>query len=167
MAADACLEAMKDEELAKLAGEAFCAIVGLDLVKEGMILPEPPPPDEPVPYEEEDLDADLAAKPDDLLPRPDRSRLAIWWQGQRGRFAPDQRHVGGARADLAALQHLLEHGPTRRRHATAAELAVRSSGRYQVETRAFCPDQQRQMRTFTGLGREAFRSPLARHFSAL
>jgi uncharacterized protein (TIGR02270 family) len=167
MAADACLEAAKDDDLAKLAGEAFCAIVGLDLVKEGMVLSDPARPDEPIPFEEEDLDADIVPKPEDLLPRPDPTRLAVWWEGHRRLFAANERYVGGARADLAGLQKALEHGPTRRRHAIAAELAVRSGGRYRVETRAFCADQQRQMGTFASLGRETFRVPLARRFSPL
>ena len=167
MAAHTCLEAAKDEALAKLAGEAFCAIVGLDLVKEGMVLSDPAPPDEPVPFEEEDLDADLVATPEDLLPRPDPKRLAVWWEGHRRLFGENQRYIGGARADVARLESALEHGPTRRRHAIAAELAVRSGGRYRVETRAFSADQQRQMATFARLGPEAFRVPLARRFSPL
>jgi uncharacterized protein (TIGR02270 family) len=167
LAADACLEATKDEALAKLAGEAFCAIVGLDLAKEGMVSSDPERPAEPIPFEEEDLDADIAAKPEELLPRPDPARLGVWWEGHRRLFAANERYIGGARADLAGLQSALEHGPTRRRHAIAAELAVRSGGRYRVETRAFSADQQRQMCTFASLGRETFRVPLARRFSSL
>jgi uncharacterized protein (TIGR02270 family) len=166
-AAVACLEMTKDEALAKLAGEAFCAIVGIDMVKEGMVLADPEPPEEPVPFEEEDLDADLVPKPDDVLPRPDPKRLAVWWEGHRRLFSENERYIGGARADLARLEGALERGPTRRRHAIAAELAVRSGGRYRVETRAFCADQQRQMGTFSSLGRDAFRGPLKRRFSPL
>jgi uncharacterized protein (TIGR02270 family) len=167
LAADACLEAAKDEALAQLAGEAFCAIAGLDLVKEGMVSSDPERPDEPIPFEEEDLDADLVAKPEELLPRPDPARLGVWWEGHRRLFAANERYIGGTRADLAGLQKALEKGPTRRRHAIAAELALRSGGRYRVETRAFCADQLRQMGTFAGLGRETFRVPLARRFSSL
>jgi uncharacterized protein (TIGR02270 family) len=166
-AAVACLEMTKDEALAKLAGEAFCAIVGIDMVKEGMVLADPEPPEEPVPFEEEDLDADLVPKPEDLLPRPDPKRLEDWWERHRRLLAESERYIGGVRADLAGLQTALERGPTRRRHAIAAELAVRSGGRYRVETRAFSADQQRQMATFARLGPEVFRVPLARRFSLL
>lgn len=67
LAADACLPWLGDSAVAKLAGEAFSNITGLKL--EGpYVLPSTQPRQEPVPLEEEDLDADIAPRPEDDLP---------------------------------------------------------------------------------------------------
>ncbi len=167
-AAEACLDVMKEEESGKLAGEAFTAITGLDLATSGMIAAEPPAPDEPTPFEEDDLDADLVPKPEDLLPRPEVDRIAAWWGKNRNRFDPDRRYLRGTQASLGALRDGLERGPTRRRHATALELAVRSQNRLWVQTRAFCSVQRRQMQAaFSQATRSTLQSPLARQFSAI
>jgi uncharacterized protein (TIGR02270 family) len=166
-AAEICLEAMADEELAQLAGEAFCAISGLDLAAEKLIVREAEP-EEPIPFESEDLDADLVPRPEDRLPRPDRAGVIRWWNAQRGRFTAGQRYVGGHPVSLAALQAVLLRGPMRRRHAVALELAVRTAGGYQVSTRAFSRAQRRQMAAFDRLDATALRRlPLARSFSPL
>ena len=165
-AIEVCLQAMTQEPFAKLAAEAFCAITGLDLERERLLARPRPEPDEPVPFESEDLDADLVPKPEDLLPWPDVPAVFRWWAKHSDRFSGDQRYLGGRRVDLAVLQAALERGPMRRRHATALELAVRTGGRYQVETRAFSAEQLRQMRSFDRLGGNAIpRSPLTQYFS--
>ena len=165
-AIEVCLAAMAEEPVAKLAGEAFCAITGLDLERERLVAAPPDEPAEPIPFEEEDLDADLVPKAEDLLPSPDVPGVLRWWSKHSGRFAAGKRYVGGQPVDLVVLQNALLHGPLRRRHAIALELAVRTAGRYQVEARAFSAEQRRQMSSFDRLGGGAIRrSPLSRYFS--
>jgi uncharacterized protein (TIGR02270 family) len=165
-AIEVCLQAMTEESVAKLAAEAFCAITGLDLERERLVAAPPDEPAEPIPLEEEDLDADLVPKAEDLLPSPDVPGVVRWWSRQAGRFAAGKRYLGGRLVDLVVLQDALLRGPMRRRYATALELAVRTAGRYQVETHAFSAEQRRQMSSFDRLGGGAIRrSPLSRFFS--
>jgi uncharacterized protein (TIGR02270 family) len=167
-AADACIEAMAAESDVQLAGEAFAAITGLDLEAERLIAPRPgAEPEEPIPFEDEDLDANLVPAPADLLPWPDVGGVIRWWNAHRDGFVEGQRYVRGIPADLTALQAALLNGPMRRRHAIALELAVRTGGRYQVETRALTATQRRQMQAFDLLGGVGIRqSRLSKSFSA-
>jgi uncharacterized protein (TIGR02270 family) len=147
-AADACAEAMRSDEDAKVAAESFCAITGLSLEREHLIEPEPPGPDEPIPFEQEDLDADLVPTQDELLNRPKVADVLSWWQSHRAQFSTAARYVRGQPRTMRELQNVLETGPMRRRHATALEMSIRTQGRYDVATRAFTAVQRRQMRAF-------------------
>jgi uncharacterized protein (TIGR02270 family) len=157
-AAEACIEAMAAESSAQLAAEAFAGITGLDLEAEHLVATQPRVErDEPIPFEEEDLDANLVPTPAELLPWPDVGGVIRWWNAHRSSFADGQRYLGGLPADLTGLQRVLLNGPMRRRHAIALELAVRTGGRYQVETRALTATQRRQMQAFDLLGGSAMR----------
>jgi uncharacterized protein (TIGR02270 family) len=149
-AAEACLEAMSVADDARLAAESFGAITGLDLHAENLVAPEPPGPEEPIPFEEEELDADLVKGPDELLPWPEVEGVRRWWAKHRARFGAG-RHVLGKPASLAALQEVLEAGSMRRRRAAALELAIRTGGRHDVETAAFTGAQRRQMAGFAAI----------------
>ena len=103
---------------------SVCAITGLDLERERLVAAPPDEPAEPIPLEEEDLDADLVPKAEDLLPSPDVPGVVRWWSRQAGRFAAGKRYLGGRLVDLVVLEDALLRGPMRRRYATALELAV-------------------------------------------
>ncbi|MCG5052055.1 MAG: hypothetical protein KA712_03755 [Myxococcales bacterium] len=148
-AADLALELMNEDAQARLAAEAFCAITGLDLAAENAALPEPLPPAGPVPFELDDLDADLVPKPDDLLPAPDVARVSAWWAAHRNRFDEHTRYIGGRPLSPTALWDALARGPMRRRHVLAFELAVRTAGACDLQTRAFTSFQRQQLRQFT------------------
>jgi uncharacterized protein (TIGR02270 family) len=168
VAAEACVEAMASGTCVQLAAEAFAGITGLDLTAERLVAPNPTvEPEEPIPFEKEDLDADLVPTPADLLPWPDVGGVIRWWNAHRDRFIEGQRYLRGAPADLVGLQRGLAQDPMRRRHGLALELAVRTGGRYQVETRAFTSTQRRQMQAFDLLGGSGMRrSRLKEVFSA-
>ncbi len=152
-AADTCVEAMAAGVQSQLAAEAFAGITGLDLAAERLVAARPVVErEEPIPFEDEDLDANLVPTPADLLPWPDVAGVIRWWNANRARFVDGQRYIRGAPADLTALQRALVEDPMRRRHAIALELAVRTGGRYQVETRALSATQRRQMEAFELLG---------------
>jgi uncharacterized protein (TIGR02270 family) len=160
--ADACVELLAQDRHVKLAAEAFCAITGLDLSAAGLAAPPVPEADEPIAFEREDLDADLEPRPEALLPTPDVGGVIRWWNEQRPHFDGDSRYMGGRPASFDLLYGRLVNGPMRRRHATAVEMAIRTEGRVQVQTRAFAPTQRRQMAAFAGLPREAFSGSFAR-----
>jgi uncharacterized protein (TIGR02270 family) len=160
--ADACVELLAQDRHVKLAAEAFCAITGLDLRAAGLIAPPIPEADEPIAFEQEDLDADLEPRLEELLPAPDVGGVIRWWNEQRPHFDGDSRYMGGRPASFDLLYSTLVNGPMRRRHVTAVELAIRTEGRVQVQTRALVPTQRRQMAAFAGLPREAFLGSFAR-----
>lgn len=140
-AADACLTWMADDAVARLAGEAFGAITGLCL--EGQyVLPEREPPEEPIPLEQEDLDADLVPRPEDALARPDPETIAGWWKEARGRFERRTRYLMGHPFQGEVLMAALERGSMRRRHVHARELAIRSRRTCHVPARAFTRQQR-------------------------
>ena len=133
-AADACatLLASGDARTARLAAEAFSAITGLVLEGPFVADTHPPEPEQPIPFEDEDLDGDLAEGPEALLPEPNAGQIERWWKQHRSSFDADGRCVGGKPVSGAALYQALEHGPLRRRHAHAVEVAVRSGGKLQI-----------------------------------
>lgn len=141
-AAVACLPWLGDEKVARVAGEAFSAITGL-AIDGDFRAPEPTAAEEPVPLEEEDLDADLVPGPEAALPLPAAEAVEAWWRGARGRLDAGARWLGGRPHDAESVQAALAGGPMRRRHALALELAVRSRGEVRVQTRGWARDQLR------------------------
>jgi uncharacterized protein (TIGR02270 family) len=140
-AVEACLEWMADRKVARLAGESFSSMTGLRL--EGhLILPEEEPPEEPVPLEQEDLDADLVPRPEDDLPRPDAAAVTSWWRQASQDFKRGTRYLMGYTLQGEVLLTALERGPMRRRHVWARELAIRSRGACQIATRALTRRQR-------------------------
>ena len=131
---------------ARLAGEAIFGVTGLDLSAPGMTLPpDDPEPDEPVPLEDEDLDADLVPSPVDLLPVPDAAAVARWWDENRERFSQRQRLVAGMPMSAEAIRAALLRGPMRRRPALALNLAILTRGRILPETRTWARVQLAQL----------------------
>jgi uncharacterized protein (TIGR02270 family) len=141
----------------RLAGEALCAITGLDLAKENLVEPEPDdaPPIEPPSAE-------------DRLPLPDIPGVIRWWNDNRQRFSADHRYLAGRPRTADNIQEALEGGPTRRRQPLALEMAIRTARRYLVATDAFSAQQCREMAAFPALRPADFRAhPDARLFSPI
>jgi len=164
-AAEASLFAMNQPELAPLAAEAFCAITGLDLEQHGFTLPVRAAPVEPIPFEEEDLDGHLVPQPDELLPMPDVARVAKWWRQHEREFSSGPRYLRGRTLTLERLQDALHTEPMRRRHAIALELAVRTRGACNVQTRTFTLEQRRQLACLGEVRAGVAASPLVNVFS--
>lgn len=148
--ADACVDLLAQQRHVALAAEAFCAITGLDLAGTGLVAPRAAAreDDEPPLFEDDDLDAALVPRADERLPQPDVSGVIRWWNGNRARFDPGVRYLGGQPTRLQRLAGALAGGPMRRRAPIAFELAVRTHGCLQIEPRAFIADQLRQLAAF-------------------
>jgi uncharacterized protein (TIGR02270 family) len=140
-AVDACIAGMKHQEIARVAGEAYCWITGADLDRDRLALTEPQP--EAPAFEEDDLDANLVPSPEALWPMPDPAAVAQHWQARQSELA-DVRHIHGRPVGHETLIAMVESGPMLRRPDLIFELRARSRGRYDVEPRAFA-DRQRQM----------------------
>jgi uncharacterized protein (TIGR02270 family) len=148
--ADACLDLLAQQRYVGLAAEAFCAITGLDLASAGLLARRAGDDDEAPLFEDDDLDAALAPSAEERLPQPEVSGVIRWWNGNRARFDPGVRYLGGQPTSLQRLAGALAGGPMRRRAPIAFELAVRTRGRVQVQSRAFLGEQRRRLATFAG-----------------
>jgi uncharacterized protein (TIGR02270 family) len=149
--ADACVDLLAQQRHVGLAAEAFCAITGLDLAGAGLIVARvEEDDDEAPPFDDDDLDAALVPCAEERLPQPEVSGVIRWWNGNRARFDPGVRYLGGQPTSLQRLAGALAGGPMRRRAPIAFELAVRTRGRLQIQTRAFLGEQRRRLAKFGG-----------------
>lgn len=133
-AVEMCLTAMRDPQLARSAGEAYCAITGANLQRDRLVAPEP-----------EVDDANLVPAGHDLWPLPDHEAVRAHWEAAKSRFAPGTRHLYGKPVSASELVAAIERGPMLRRPDLINELTIRSGGRYDVEPRAFAHVQRRMM----------------------
>jgi uncharacterized protein (TIGR02270 family) len=145
-AANLALQAMGNPAHARLAAEAFCAITGLSLAAQNLVAPEPPSLNEPLAFELDDMNANLVPKLDDLLPLPNVQGVTQWWSQNEERFDQNTRYIGGQALCPEALYQALALGPMRRRHVLGFELAVRTSGLCDLQTRGFYALQRQQLR---------------------
>jgi uncharacterized protein (TIGR02270 family) len=128
------IEHMADPETARLAGEAFSMITGLDLGYRDLDRKRPNdfdsgPNDDPA-------DENVALDEDDNLAWPDPGRIGSWWQANRGNYQAGAAYFLGTpkRATdwLAALSDAFQ----RQRCAAALELAIRMPQAAMFEVRA-------------------------------
>lgn len=137
------LEQMQEEKHARVAGETFSMITGLDIAAENMDGDEPEgfesgPTDEP---EDEDVSMDA----DEDLPWPKIEELSRWWDAKKGGFSEGQRYLAGSMIDETKLRELLGTGYQRQRAAAALELAMLRPGQALFETRARADVQRRAL----------------------
>lgn len=118
---------MADDRWARLAGECFSLITGVNLVTES--LERPPSDDTPETGPNDDPeDADVAMDEDDSLPWPDALRVQAWWQTHGGRFAQGQRYFMGEQPHTAHALAVLRQGGQRQRIMAAEYLCLLQPG---------------------------------------
>jgi uncharacterized protein (TIGR02270 family) len=140
-----CLAAMQDTSLARLAGEAYAAITGIDLARERLTAREADDTPSLPPFEDDDLDADLVPHREDLWPLPDAAACAAHWRKIEASYEPHTRYVRGSPFDLDVLLAAIAEGPMLRRGDYALELYVCTRGGCDVETRAATATQRRMI----------------------
>jgi uncharacterized protein (TIGR02270 family) len=135
------IKQMEDLKLARLAGESFSMITGLDLAY--LDLERKPPEDfEAGPTGNPD-DENVDMDPDDSLPWPDVAKIQQWWAANGQRFQPGVRcFMGSAPAREHCLQ-VLKEGYQRQRMAAAEYLCLIAPGTSLFNTRAPAWRQQR------------------------
>ncbi len=116
------IQKMRDPAVAKLAGEAFTLITGLDLTHQGLNQARRPvgetiPSDDP-------SDENIAMDEDENLPWPDADKVTQCWQQHGRHFIIGQRYFMGQAISSDWLLKQLEHTRQRQRHAAALELAL-------------------------------------------
>ncbi len=144
-AVETCLAGMRDEKLARSAGEAYCAITGAELARDGLARTEPDDGPSPPRLEDDRLDANLVPAAADQWPLPELNAVRGHWQSVQGKFDRGVRHWRGRPVGLEGLAAAIERGPMLRRDDLACELAVRTAGKYDVEVRAFAHVQRSMM----------------------
>lgn len=120
------IEQMADLKLARVAGEAFSLITGVDLAyldlerrpPEGVELG---PNDDP---EDETVDMD----PDDGLPWPDPPKIRTWWQANAHRLPAGVRYFMGEPVNPENCKRVLRDGYQRQRIAAALYLTLLRPG---------------------------------------
>lgn len=133
------IEQMRQPALARLAGESFCTITGLDLSHPVRELPQPE-----ALGEGEDL-----ADEDDGLPWPDADKVGGWWAVHGHRFTPGVRHFMGEPLSGARCAAVLLGGLQRQRRAAAMHLCLIQPGAPLFDT---CAPAWRQKRWLQAAG---------------
>ncbi len=137
------IDQMEVPELARIAGEAFSMITGVDFGDAYLKRERPQgfasgPTDDP---EDEAVSMD----PDQDLSWPDPQLVHGWWDANRQRFIIGQRYLAGQVASAENCQRLLRDGRQGIRQAAAFELALMNPDTPLFETRAPAFRQQRQL----------------------
>lgn len=125
---------MEVPQLARIAGEAFTLITGLNLENEDLEGDEPEgfevgPTDHP---EDETVDLD----PDENLPWPHPILIQAWWQEHQKEYRSKERYLLGKPITIQHCQQILATGLQRQRFAAALELTLRQPGTPLFEIRA-------------------------------
>lgn len=120
------MEQMLDLKLARLAGESFSFVTGVDLAS--LDLDRPPPEDVEFGPNDDPEDNNVAMDADDGLPWPDTAKLHAWWDVNRHRFPADVRHFMGEPPNPENCQRILRDGYQRQRIAAALYLALLRPG---------------------------------------
>jgi uncharacterized protein (TIGR02270 family) len=128
------IERMADPATARLAGESFSMITGLDLAYRD--LDRRPPADFQSGPNDDPADENVALDEDENLPWPDPERIGQWWTANRSRFSAGTPHFLGAPKATADWLEALSDAFQRQRHAAALELAIRQPNKAMFEVRA-------------------------------
>ena len=134
---------MTEAKTARLAGEAFSLLTGVDFGQSGLEGKRPEgfesgPNDDP---DDPNVDGD----PDDGLPWPDVTKTEKWWEANRGRFPKGTRYFMGAPVTREHCIDVLKNGYQRQRILAAHYLCLLEPGTPLFNTRAPAWRQQRRL----------------------
>ncbi len=135
------LKQMNDVGTARIAGEAFALITGVDLGAEALDRPAPAdlglvPTDDP-------NNPNVEMDPDDGLSWPDPDRVQQWWQANAARFQQGTRYFMGQPVTPAHCVAVLKNGYQRQRILAARYLCLLEPGTPLFNTSAPAWRQQR------------------------
>jgi len=128
------IEQMRNAPLARVGGEAFTMVTGVDLAYEDLDT------DKPEDFEsgptEDPNDDNVDMDPDERLPWPDPSLISNWWAKHASEFQLGVRHLLGKPITADWMQQVLRIGRQRQRGAAALELAIMRPSEPLFEVRA-------------------------------
>lgn len=129
--------------LARVAGEAFSQITGVDLAYAD--LEGECPEGFTAGPTEDPADEEVALDPDEDLPWPAQQLIADWWNKKQAAFQQGVRYLEGKPIAAGNLRQILHSGSQRKRAAAAIELALLQPGQPLFEIRAPGFKQQRAL----------------------
>ncbi len=120
------IQQMANPVVARVAGESFTFITGIDLAYDDLDTDKPEgfeagPTENP---EDENVDMD----PDEDSPWPNPQLIEKWWFTHRAQFTNGTRYLCGQPMTIESLNQVLRTGRQRQRTAAALELAIRQPG---------------------------------------
>jgi uncharacterized protein (TIGR02270 family) len=128
------IDLMNIAAIARIAGEAFSMITGVDLAYEDLT------GDQPEGFEvgptENPEDENVAMDPEWALHWPVPVLVEKWWDENRGKFQPGRRYLRGKEITITSLREVLISGKQRERAAAALELALQKPTKPLFEVRA-------------------------------
>jgi uncharacterized protein (TIGR02270 family) len=135
VAAGWLIDRMSEPLLAKVAGEAFATMCGVDLALQDLVHE---PDDTPTDSESAEADAvdENLQHYENNLPVPAPSLVAAWWQENRQRFTAGTRFMCGQPISVQAARSILVSGKQRQRRAAALQLACLDASAPYYEVRA-------------------------------
>jgi uncharacterized protein (TIGR02270 family) len=132
---------MTDDKFARLAGESFSMITGLDLAY--LDLERKPPENVEAGPTENPEDESVEMDPDDSLPWPDGAKIQAWWQANQAHYQQGVRYFMGEPPGVPQCEKVLREGYQRQRMAAAGYLCLLNPGTPLFNTRAPAWRQQR------------------------
>jgi len=132
---------MSDPRVARLAGEAFSLVTGVDLDR-GTLDRAAPEGGDTGPNDDPD-DPNVNMDPDEGLPWPDPVKVQRWWDEHASQFTPGQRYFMGAPVTREHCIAVLENGYQRQRILAAHHLCLLAPGTPLFNTSAPAWRQQR------------------------
>jgi uncharacterized protein (TIGR02270 family) len=135
------IKQMEVPVFAKIAGESFSFICGVDIAYQD--LDGELPKDFAVGPTENPGDEEVAMDPDEDLPCPDPLLIDGWWKQHQHDFLPGVRYLSGKPLSELQCQNVLRTGKQRQRQAAALELALMQPSTPLFETRAIGKRQQK------------------------
>ncbi len=137
------IKQMEEPKLARVAGEAFSYICGVDLAYQDLECDLPEEADAGPNENPEDDNVDM--DPDEDLPYPDRQRVEQWWLQNSHRFIPAQQYLYGQQSSIQQCQKILRVGTQRIRYLAAVRMVLEQPGQPLFETRAVGKKQQKML----------------------
>jgi len=137
------IDQMADDRLARLAGESFSMITGLDLA--WLDLESKPPEGLETGPNDDPEDPNVEMDEDDGLPWPNQAKIQAWWRANGARFTGGVRHFMGVPPSRAHCIDVLKNGYQRQRIVAAYYLCLLDPGTPLFEWRAPAWRQQREL----------------------
>ena len=135
------IKQMENPEMARVAGEAFSMMTGIDIAYEDLE-GEWPEGFEAGPTENPE-DEDVSMDADEDLPWPVPALVQTWWDSNKKKFHAGARYLCGEQISVDHCMDVLKNGFQRQRSAAALELAIRVPDQPLFEIRASGKCQQR------------------------
>jgi uncharacterized protein (TIGR02270 family) len=133
-AVESLIDLMNIPAIARIAGEAFSMITGVNLSYEDLSA-DMPEGFEAGPTEDPE-DENATMDPDEHLPWPVPALVTKWWNQHRAQFQTGRRYLKGEEITVRSLREVLISGKQRERTAAGLELALREPTQPLFEGRA-------------------------------